>query len=132
MTHSSWDETKKSSAYHFNTRRIDPRWDNVIGLGSFKGSWNTELAEAIASATPATWATRGYKAKGVNIPRPDLAAEEYDLERIGMDKDAIVSHLNWEIAPAFQRMADAFAFGDPMLRIHVQMPGEVWNLHVDN
>lgn len=131
MTQSSWDETTRNCKYHFDTTRMDPRWDNAIGLGNFSGNWSAELAAAIATAKPATWATRGYKAEGVDIPRPDLVAEEYDLERIGMDKDAVVTHLNWEIPPVFQRMADAFAFADPMLRIHVQQPGEVWNLHMD-
>ena len=128
---SSWDDTKENCNYHFDNKRIDPRWDNVIGLGTFAGNWSAELEQAIVNAKPATWATRGYKAEGVDIPRPDLTAEEYDLERIGMDKDAIVTHLNWNIPPVFQRMADAFAFDDPMLRVHVQMPGEVWNLHMD-
>ena len=128
---SSWDETKQNCNYHFDNTRMDPRWDNVIGLGKFAGNWTAELEQAIANAKPATWATRGYKAEGVDIPRTDLTAEEYDLERIGMNKDAVVTHLNWDIPAVFQRMADAFAFEDPMLRIHVQMPGEVWNLHMD-
>lgn len=128
---SSWDETKANCNYHFDNTRLDPRWDNVVGLGRFSGTWDQELAEAIEHAEPATWATRGYKAQGVDIPRPDLAAEEYDLERIGMDKDAVITHLNWAIAPVFQRMASAFQLIDPMLRIHVQQPGEVWNLHMD-
>ena len=128
---SSWDETAANSNYHFDSTRMDPRWDNVIGLGNFTGNWDTELAEVIANAEPATWATRGYKAQGVDIPRPDLTAEEYDLERIGMDPKAVITHLSWKIPTVFQRMADAFAFDDPMLRIHVQHPGEVWNLHMD-
>lgn len=128
---SSWEETKANCNYHFDTARRDSRWDNVIGLGSFSGSWDKELVEVIKHAEPATWATRGYKAQGVDIPRPDLTAEEYDLERIGMDKDAVITHLNWNIPRVFQRMADAFQLIDPMLRIHVQQPGEVWNLHLD-
>lgn len=128
---SSWDETKQSCNYHFDNTRMDPRWDNVIGLGQFSGEWQQELAEAIAAAKPATWATRGYKAEGVDIPRPDLVAEEYDLERIGMDKDAVITNLTWDLAPVFQRMADSFKLIDPMVRLHVQHPGQVWNLHMD-
>lgn len=128
---SSWDETKENCNYHFDNTVMDPRWDNVIGLGRFSGNWEHELASAIAESKPATWATRGYKAQGVDIPRPDLTAEEYDLERIGMDKDSVVSNLTWDIAPIFQRMADAFQLIDPMLRLHVQYPGQVWNLHMD-
>jgi hypothetical protein len=48
-----------------------------------------------------------------------------------MNKDAIITHLTWTIAPVFQRMADAFQLIDPMLRLHVQYPGQVWNLHMD-
>lgn len=128
---SSWDETAAKSNYHFDSTIMDPRWDNVIGLGKFSGDWEDELERVIANAEPATWATRGYKAEGVDIPRPDLTAEEYDLERIGMDKDAIITHLNWNIPEGFQCMADLFQLIDPMLRIHVQHPGEVWNLHMD-
>ena len=30
-----------------------------------------------------------------------------------------------------QRISDLFALDDVMTRIHVQMPGQVWNLHLD-
>jgi hypothetical protein len=39
--------------------------------------------------------------------------------------------LNWNITPNLKKITELFALGDCMERIHVQMPGEVWNLHLD-
>ena len=38
---------------------------------------------------------------------------------------------NWEITPNLKKISDLFGLDDCMERIHVQMPGEVWNLHLD-
>jgi hypothetical protein len=128
---SSWDETQEKSAYHFDPTRRDPRWDTVIGLGRFVGQWDQDVADIIAEAKPATWETRGYKGEGYLVPKPDLVAEEYDLERVGVDPGVVISHLHWKLSPVLQKMSDLFALDDPMNRIHVQKPGEVWHLHID-
>lgn len=128
---SSWDTTKESSAYHFDPQQRDPRWDAVIGLGRFVGDWSSEVEKIIAQSKPATWETRGYKGEGYQVPKPDLAAEEYDLERVGVDPKVVITHLHWELAPVFQHMSDLFAMEDVMNRIHVQKPGELWHLHID-
>ncbi len=39
--------------------------------------------------------------------------------------------MNWEITPNLKKITELFALDDCMERIHVQMPGEVWNLHLD-
>ncbi len=131
MIQSSWDQTRARSQYHFDTGRIDPRWDTVIGLGKFSGDWRQEIEEAIARARPATWETRGYKGQGNDIPPSDLEAEEYDLERVGANPKMIISHLDWTVPPVFQKISDLFAMQDTMIRVHVQMPGDIWNLHID-
>ena len=128
---SSWDETRAKSAYHFDPALKDPRWDTVTGLGHITPCWTEELKEIIATATPATWANRGYKGQGVEVPKPDLAAEEYDLQRVGADPDMIITDLNWRIPPVLQKITELFALDDCMERIHVQQPGQVWNLHID-
>ena len=128
---SSWDETRAKSAYHFDPVLKDPRWDTVTGLGHITPCWTEELKEIIATATPATWANRGYKGQGVEVPKPDLAAEEYDLQRVGADPDMIITDLNWRIPPVLQKITELFALDDCMERIHVQQPGQVWNLHID-
>ena len=39
--------------------------------------------------------------------------------------------MNWEITPNLKKITELFALDDCMERIHVQKPGEVWNLHLD-
>jgi hypothetical protein len=128
---SSWDSTRAASAYHFNSSVTDPRWDTVIGLGRFTPVWQSELDSIINYSEPATWATRGYKGQGVPPPDDDHAAETYDLERVGVDPEKTITHLNWQIPPVLQQIGDLFAMTDTMARIHVQRPGELWNLHID-
>jgi hypothetical protein len=126
---SSWDETKKRSQYHFDNTRFDPNQDCVITLGHIKPCWDSELADIVANSRSATWRTRG--AAGKSRPEAELAAEDYDLEREGYGKDHVITNLNWAIPPVLQEIADRFALEDSMARIHVQLPGQVWNLHLD-
>jgi hypothetical protein len=126
---SSWDETKKRSQYHFDNQRFDPDQDRVVRLGFIQPCWDSELADIVANSRSATWRTRG--AVGKSRPEEELAAEDYDLEREGYGKDYVISNLNWAIPPVLQEIADRFALEDSMARIHVQLPGQVWNLHLD-
>jgi len=126
---SSWDTTKPRSRYHFDNKTIDPQYDAVINLGSFMPCWQSELDTIINQSRSATWRTRGQV--GNSRPESELAAEEYDLERAGYNKNYEITNLNWTIPPVLQRIADLFALYDSMTRIHVQMPGQVWNLHLD-
>ena len=128
---SSWDNTKSQSQYHFNTTIIDPRYDSVVRLGNIKPTWQQDLLAIIEQSEPATWATRGYKGKGVEIPPQDLKAEQHDIERVGADPNMIITHLNWAIPNGLQDISNLFGLDDCMNRLHVQMPGEVWNLHID-
>lgn len=126
---SSWDETKKRSKYHFDPTRFDPEQDRVITLGYVVPTWLSELDTIVDNSNPATWRTRGKVGK--LRPEEELAAEDYDLEREGYGRDHIVSNLNWDIPTSLQAVADQFALDDAMVRIHVQLPGQVWNYHLD-
>ena len=126
---SSWDETKKRSQYHFDNKRFDPDQDCVITLGHIEPIWQNVLEKIVEESRAATWRTRG--AVGKSRPEAELAAEDYDLEREGYGKDHVISNLNWAIPPVLQEIADRFALEDAMSRIHVQLPGQVWNLHLD-
>jgi hypothetical protein len=128
---SNWDETKVNSNYHFDPTRVDKREDVVNYLGHISPTWTESVAEIVATAKPATWATRGYKGEGVMAPREDQVKEEYDLERAGYGKDYQITHLNWAIPPELKKISLELGLDDCMERIHVQMPGEVWNLHID-
>lgn len=128
---SNWELTKQRSQYHFDTQRWNPKWDRVEHLGHMQPNWTEELAQAIETSKSVTWRTRGKPddAKVRNSEEHDR--EEYDLESYGMSKDYVVSNLNYELAPVFQQIADQFALDSSMARIHVQHPGQVWNLHLD-
>jgi hypothetical protein len=126
---SSWDETQTRSRYHFDPTRLDPLYDTVTYCGNVRPFWAQYLEDIIEQSWSATWRTRGNPDK----PRPDseLAAEEADLERFGYGADYEVTNLNWQLPVGLQRLADLFALSDSMARIHVQLPGQVWNLHLD-
>lgn len=128
---SNWELTKQRSQYHFDTHIMDPRWDTVQTLGHVKPNWDQELAQAIESSAPVTWRTRGKPNDSKVRSSEEHDREEYDLQIYGMSKDYVVTNLNYTVAPVFQQLADQFALDDSMCRIHVQYPGQVWNLHLD-
>jgi hypothetical protein len=129
MILSSWEKSKQKSKYHFDNFKNDPQVDKVIKLGRIIADYTEDVEHAIVTAQPATWRTRGKVGK--SRPEEELLSEDYDLEHFGYGKDHIISHLNWELTPNLQKISDLFAFDDCMNRVHVQMPGEVWNLHLD-
>jgi hypothetical protein len=129
---SSWDTTKEKSNYHFDDQFAhDPRYDTVVHLGQLENTWAEDLKKIIDTAKPATWRTRGFKGEGVEAPREDQIAEEYDMTRVGMDPQMTITHLNWAIPDSLHAITEQFGLEDVMERIHVQMPGEVWNRHLD-
>lgn len=126
---SNWENTKIRSKYHFDTTKIDPKYDTVVKLGRIIADYSTDVETAISNSKPASWRTRGQAGK--SRPEEELAAEDYDLEQTGYGKDYVISHLSWKISPNLQKISDLFGLKDCMNRVHVQMPGEVWNLHLD-
>ncbi len=126
---SNWEDTKKKSKYHFDNFKLDTQQDKVESLGKIVADFTPELKSIIKNAKPATWRTRGKVGK--TRPEEEHASEDYDLEKFGYGKDYQITHLNWDIPEKLQKISKLFALGDCMDRIHVQMPGEVWNLHLD-
>jgi hypothetical protein len=128
---SSWDFTKSTSTYHFDPKKKDRFEDVIAHLGHIEPTWLADIDNIVANSKPATWETRGYKGEGVLPPREDLVAEEYDLERVGADPKMTITHLNWNMPESLKKISRQFGLADCMERIHVQLPGEVWNLHMD-
>jgi len=128
---SAWDLTQQRSQYHFDTNKRDPRWDTVILVKQLANTWAEELQAAIDASHPVTWRTRGRASDPLQRKSEEYDQEEYDLERIGMDKDTVVTNLNYELTPELQKIADSFELDNAMARLHVQWPGQVWNLHLD-
>jgi hypothetical protein len=128
---SNWETTCARSKYHFDTTKWDPKWDRVEHLGHITPNWHKELQEAISTSRPVTWRTRGRPGDAKIRTSEEYDQEEYDLEQYGMAKDYTVTNMNYDIPPVFQAIADQFELTDTMVRIHVQYPGQVWNLHLD-
>lgn len=128
---SNWETLQARSTYHFDPGHKDNPREVVTFLGHIAPTWQADLDNIVSNAKPATWATRGYKGEGIEAPAEDLAAEEYDLTSHGMSRDLPITHLNWRIPESLQKISDNFGLKDCMARIHVQQPGEVWNLHID-
>ena len=128
---SNWEISRAQSTYHFNPQQQDRPESVMTYLGHVEPTWTHDLKDIIDNARPATWATRGYKGEGIEAPPEELAKEEYDLTANGMPADLPITHLNWRMPESLQRISDAFALDNCMNRIHVQRPGEIWNLHID-
>jgi hypothetical protein len=128
---SSWDKLVEKSTYHFDSKKVDTKDDVITTLGHIEPDWDDELQQILADSKPATWETRGFKGEGVFVPKPELADEEYDLERAGIDPKVIITDLAWKLGPKLQAISDAFGLEDCMNRIHVQKPGQLWHLHID-
>lgn len=126
---SSWEESKKNSKYHFDNFKNDNQQDKVDILGSIIYDFKNDVKEIIQTAKPSTWRTRG---ENPNVrSESEYQTEEYDLEQTGYGKDYIISNLTYEITPTLTKISELFGFNNCTNRLHVQMPGQVWNLHID-
>lgn len=128
---SNWDLLKQRSAYHFDTKKWNPKWDKVERIGFIKPCWSAELESVLIEAQSITWRTRGRNNDPLKRQDTEYDQEEYDLEQQGYGKDYIISDLTYNIPPIFQNIADKFCLEKCMARIHVQRPGQIWNLHLD-
>lgn len=128
MTTSAWELTRQRSNYHFDNFRLDPDVDKVIFLGNIAPFWQAELTEVVKLAQSKTWRTRG---QGTDRSAEEYNQEEYDLEEQGYGKDYVISDLSWEIPEIFNRIGLWFGMDNNKMRLHVQHPGQVWNLHLD-
>ena len=126
---SSWEQTKRTSKYHFDNFKNDNQQDKVDVLGRLVYDFKDDVKTIIDAAKPATWRTR---VENVNArPEEEYIAEEYDLEKTGYGKDYIISNLTYQTTPILDRISDLFGLDKCTKRVHVQMPGQVWNLHID-
>ena len=126
---SSWELTKQQSTYHFDNFKFDPDQDKITTLGNIDPFWKEELDTTIELARPKTWRTRGKE--GNERPDEEYDQEDYDLEQFGYGKDHVVSDLTWEVPSTFDKIAVWFGMDNCKMRLHVQRPGQVWNLHLD-
>lgn len=128
---SNWELLKQRSQYHFDNAKLDPRWDTVIKVGHIEPNWQAELATVLESAHPVTWRTRGRVNDPLQRKSEEYDQEDYDLEQQGYGRDHVVTDLEYAVPESLQAVANQFALDQCMTRVHVQRPGQVWNLHLD-
>lgn len=124
----SWELTKQHSTYHFDNLRFDPDQDKITCLGNISPFWQTELETITQLAKPKTWRTRG---KGSDRSDEEYDQEDHDLEQFGYGKDFVVSDLTWDVPETFNKLVVWFGMDNSKMRLHVQHPGQMWNLHLD-
>lgn len=129
---SNWDKLKPRTNYHFDAFKNDPAYDGMKYVGRFVGDWKDELQQTIDNSKEITWRNRNP----IDGTSKEIDAEEYDLERSGASADLVLTNLEYELLPVFQKMTDALHLlpGDKkqiQSRVHVQFPGQVWNIHID-
>jgi len=127
MTISNWETQKAKSAYHFDTKVIDPRWDTVIGIGRVVGDWQDEIDQVLETAKPVTWRTRPKTGQ----PNPVIDAEEYDLINAGAAVDIKIANFEYNLTPKFKAICDMIGLENREDRVHVQWTGQVFSLHID-
>lgn len=136
---SSWEWTRMRSKYHFNNRIEDAIGDYYFPLGRFEGDWSTELNDQLVKQQRViTWATRAHGSyynvlEGSTVTSPMLPQEEYDLESAGYTKDLALTGVveKPDMPEIFIKMHDFFALEDSWTRLHIQRPGQMFNLHID-
>jgi len=127
---SNWEALKALSHYHFDPRGQDRPEDVIQYLGHLEPTWMADLPEIMENSRPTSWASRSGP-NGEGRPGKALAAEEYDLVSNGMSRDMIIGNLNYDIPESLQRISNAFALENCFSRVHVQQPGQLFNLHID-
>jgi len=127
MEKSNWEIQKSKSSYHFDNNIIDERYDCVRELGRFNGVWQDEIDQVLKSARPVSWRNRSKTGN----PNRLVRAEEYDLEAAGADPNMIISNLEYNLTPTFQKMVAVIGLDNVESRIHVQWPGQVFTKHID-
>lgn len=128
---SNWELLKARSAYHFDPTSWHADWDTVQHLGHITPNWHTELQQVLSEAKPVTWRTRGRVNDPLQRSSNEYDQEDYDLEQQGYGRDHVVTDLTYAVPDIFLNIADQFALINAMIRVHVQRPGQTWNLHLD-
>ena len=131
MIKSSWEQTKESSQYHFDTGIIDLRWDTVIKLGVIKSDWREEVNKIIKESDPITWRSRGMPGYGPRRNKIEFDEEELDLDIQGYSRNHIITNINYDLTPKIKLIEKLFCLEKSFARVHVQNPGQCWNLHID-
>lgn len=130
---SNWEWCRQHSRYHFDYSRKDVEGEWYHRVGRFVGDWGQDLQRMRADHRPITWATRKFYGDDDNTVSPMLRQEENDLRESGAPIDLQLTDMNDTIDPypMIEKIADYWEILDAKQRVHWQMPGQMFNLHID-
>jgi len=122
---SNFDNLKNRTNYHFDAYKNDPAFDTMRYVGKFIGDWDKEINDAINTSKEMSWLNLDTK-----TTLQDIKDGAYDRKK--MDPKKVITNMEYNLAPIFHQMADALSLNQKEIRrLHVQFPGQVWNLHLD-
>ena len=130
---SNWEWCRAHSQYHFDNTRRDQPGEWYWSLGRFQGDWSKDLQAISQDHVPITWATRKFYGDDDNTVSPMLRQEEYDLAQSGAPVDLQLTDMTDHLDryPTLWRMAEFFGLEQDKRRVHYQLPGQMFNLHID-
>jgi len=135
---SSWEWTVENSSYHFDNQIHDEPGEWFTPLGNYAGDWQQELQVYLDQAKPITWETRKQspyylREDGTYEQSSMIDQENYDLESAGFGKDLVLTDVieREDLSETFVKMYEHFGVEDPWVRLHLQRPGQMFNLHID-
>lgn len=135
---SSWEWTVERSKYHFDNEIHDKPGEWFTPMGQVVGDWQQELAVYMDQAKPITWETRKqspyYEREDGTYEQSNMIDQEnYDLESAGFGKDLVLTDVieREDLSETFVKMYEYFGVDDPWVRLHLQRPGQMFNLHID-
>ena len=118
----NYEFTRARSHYHYDTTRMDPRWDCVHGLGKFQGTWQDYVPRAIAMSKIVNWANKTYTPDSGESTRKDL--EVNDLLAQGLDPNRQIMYRvvhDLSTFPLWKAMEDLIGFEQSVAKVQIQI-----------
>jgi hypothetical protein len=130
---SSWDWCVDHSNYHFDDSRRDQEGEWYTCLGRFEGEWSQEVDQLSKETKPITWRTRKFYGDDNDTASVMIRQEENDLVSIGADVELQLTNINDRLGkyPGITSMINFFGLEQVKRRVHWQLPGQMFNLHID-
>jgi hypothetical protein len=109
--------------YHFDSEMTNSRWDTVIQLGKFAFELSPAETQGLidSSVTVATKLGQYGRVEGIDLTK----------SYAGVDPEIVVFTASHKLPPVLQKITNLFELESAEARVQVQLPGQMWNLHID-
>lgn len=131
---SRWEYLKNKSPWHFDPQK--EATDDWQIISRFEGNWTTELDNLVASSNGGT--PLNFLNKLITTNPYTAKIDQADMDTMGLKQDAVFLNrilppfLNRTSCPLIYKMIDWFALENALPKIHIQSPGQVFPLHIDD